>query len=280
MKVAIQGIKGSFHHIVANNYFGDNISLKECLTFEEMPNFLIQNKVDYLIMAIENSIAGAILANYKLIDDFNLNIVAEVYLPIKHQLMAYNNQKLSNIKEIWSHPMAINQCRNFLRKHPRIKLIETDDTALAAKEISDNKIQNRAAIASVKASEIYKLPIIQSNIHTNPQNFTRFFILDKENYKKKNFNKVSLKFITKHKMGSLSEVLQIFVENQLNLTKIQSLPIENDPWEYAFFADVIFNSEELFYKAKQKLKEKDIKIKILGKYDNAKTTTNDNRKSK
>ena len=280
MTIAIQGIKGSFHHIVANNYFGKNIVLNECLTFEEMPHLLREKNVEYLIMAIENSIAGAILANYKLIDKFNLNIVGEYYLPIAHQLMAIENQKMTNIKEIWSHPMAINQCRDFLRKYPKIKLIETDDTALAAKRIKENKLNNVAAIASVKASEMYKMPIIKSNIHTNPKNYTRFFILDNKDYKKENFNKVSLKFITKHKMGSLSEVLQIFVNNKLNLTKIQSLPIENDPWEYAFFADVIFNDVTQFYKAKQELIKNEIAIKILGKYQNTKKETDDNRKSK
>ena len=269
-KIAIQGIKGSFHHIVANKYFGENIALSECLTFDEMPNLLINKKVDYLIMAIENSIAGAILANYKLIDQFNLNIIGEYYLPIQHQLMALKNQNLSQIKEIWSHPMAINQCRKFLRKHPNIKIIEAEDTAVVAKNIKENNLNGIAAIASKLAAELYDLPILEPNIHTNPHNYTRFFILDTNSYKKDTFNKVSLKIITKHQKGSLSEVLQIFVNNNINLTKIQSLPIENDPWEYAFFIDVIFEETSDFFNAKTQLQANQIQVKILGKYHNMK----------
>lgn len=270
MKTAIQGIKGSFHHQVAQNFFDKNVALQECLTFEEMPKLLIDKKVTTLIMAIENSIAGSILANYKLIDQFNLNIIGEFYLPIEHQLMALPNQKMKDIKEIWSHPMAINQCRKFLRKYPHIKIVETVDTAFAAKEISFKKQKGIACIASKIASEIYELPIIAKDIHTNPENYTRFFILDTADYKKSDFNKVSLKFITKHQMGSLSEVLQILVKNQLNLTKIQSLPIESTPWQYAFFADVVFNDPNSFYQAKEALLSKDIEVKILGKYQNTK----------
>ena len=268
--IAIQGIKGSFHHIVANKYFGEDITLNECLTFDEMPNMLIEKKVDYLIMAIENSIAGAILANYKLIDQFNLNIVGEYYLPIEHQLMALENQNLSQIKEIWSHPMAINQCRKFLRKHPNIKLIESEDTAVVAKNIQENNLNGIAAIAGKLAAKLYNLSILEANIHTNPQNYTRFFILDTNSYKKDTFNKVSLKIITKHQMGSLSEVLQIFVNNRINLTKIQSLPIENVPWEYAFFVDVIFEETSNFYNAKTQFEANQIQVKILGKYNDMK----------
>jgi prephenate dehydratase len=270
MKTAIQGIKGSFHHMVAENFFGKDIALSECLTFDEMPKLVIDKKVDSLVMAIENSIAGAILANYKLIDEFNLNITGEYYLPIAHQLMALPNQKIEDIKEVWSHPMAINQCRDFLRKYPNIKIVEASDTAFVAKEIKENNLKGIAAIASKMASEIYNLDIIASDIHTNPKNYTRFFILDTNNYKKEQFNKVSLKFITKHQLGSLSQVLQIFVKHQLNLTKIQSLPIENSPWQYAFFADVIFDNPEAFYNAKKELLTKDIEVKILGKYQNSK----------
>ena len=266
MKIAIQGIKGSFHHVVANKYFGENIQLNECLSFDEMPLHLKNNTSDYLIMAIENSIAGAILANYKLIDEYNLNIVGEVYLPIHHQLMALENQSITNIKEVWSHPMAINQCRNFLRNHPHIKLIEANDTADVARLIQEKKLKGIAAIASNKAAEIYKLNIIAKNIQTNKENYTRFFILDSQAKQTEKFNKVSLKFITKHQQGSLVEVLQIFVNHQLNLTKIQSLPIIDKPWEYAFFADVVFKNENQFHNVLAELKKIVSKVKILGKY--------------
>jgi prephenate dehydratase len=272
MIIAIQGIKGSFHHIVANHYFGDDIDLKECLTFDEMPKFLIDQKVDYLIMAIENSIAGAILPNYVLLDEFHLNIIGEFYLPIQHQLMALDHQSMDDITEVWSHPMAINQCRVFFRKYPHIKLIEESDTAEVARIIQKKQLKGIGAIASKKAAEIYKLNIIKSNIQTNPENYTRFFILDMEQNNTKKFNKVSLKFITKHRQGSLVEVLQIFVNHDLNLSKIQSLPIVHDPWRYSFFVDVVFDDESQFNNVLNELKHIVTEVKILGKY-----TFNDQR---
>ena len=166
-KIAIQGVKGSFHHIVANQYFGNNIELNKCLTFDEMPKLLLNNQVDFLVMAIENSIAGAILANYKLIDQYDLTIIGEEYLPIQHQLTALDGQKIEDIKEVWSHPMAINQCRVFLRKYPNIKLIEANDTAEVARLIQTKNLKGIAAIASVKAATIYNLNIIAKNIQTN-----------------------------------------------------------------------------------------------------------------
>jgi len=272
MNIAIQGIKGSYHHIVAENYFGSNITLNECLSFDEMPK-LLNNGTNYLVMAIENSIAGAILANYKLIDEYNLNIIGEVYLPIQHQLMALENQTINDIIEVWSHPMAINQCRLFLRKYPHIKLIEETDTAEVARIIQKKQLKGIAAIASKKAAEIYNLNILVNNIQTNPENFTRFFILNNKQENVKEFNKVSLKFITKHEQGSLVEVLQIFVNHNLNLSKIQSLPIENAPWKYAFFADVIFDNENQFHNVLKEIKQLVSEVKILGKYSKSENTS-------
>ncbi len=276
MKIAIQGIKGSFHHIVANQYFGNAITLNECLTFDEMPLLIKNDKVDYLVMAIENSIAGAILANYKLIDEYHLNIVGEVYLPIQHQLMALKNQNINDITEVWSHPMAINQCRVFLRKYPHIKLIEETDTAEVARLIEANQLKGIAGIASKKAAAIYHLNIIADDIQTNPENYTRFFILNKKQKdNESNYNKVSLKFITKHEQGSLVEVLQILVNHQLNLSKIQSLPIIDDPWKYSFFVDVIFEDEKQFHNVLKEMKKIVTEVKILGKY---KKSENRNKK--
>ena len=267
MKIAIQGIKGSYHHIVANNYFGDEIELIECLSFDEMPRLLKNKKADFLVMAIANSIAGAILHNYTLIDEYNLTIIGEIYLPIQHQLMALENQTINDITEVWSHPMAINQCRLFLRKYPHIKLIEENDTAEVARLIQTKKLKGIAAIASKKAADIYNLEIIASDIQTNPENYTRFFILDNKPKKITNYNKVSLKFITKHQEGSLVEVLQIFVNHNLNLSKIQSLPIVDNPWKYAFFVDLVFDKTAQFNNVLTELKEIVSKVKVLGKYN-------------
>lgn len=268
-KIAIQGILGSFHHIVANQYFGDDIVLKECLSFVEIPELINSNAVDGAVMAIENSLAGSILPNYALIDEFNLRIQGEVHLPIHHHLMALEGQTLSDIKEVWSHPMAILQCRKFFRLHPHIKLVEETDTAEVARQIQDKKLQGIAAIASKKAAAIYKLSIIENRIQTRKENYTRFFILKKKNgeiKKPKTVNKASIKFITKHQTGSLSDVLAVFASFNMNLSKIQSLPIIDKPWNYAFFADVVFADEQLFKEAITQVKDKLSYLKILGEY--------------
>ena len=272
-KIAIQGILGSFHHIVANQYFGEDIVLKECLSFVEIPELINSNVVDGAVMAIENSLAGSILPNYALIDEFDLKIQGEVHLPIHHHLMGLEGQSLNDIKEVWSHPMAILQCRKFFRQHPHIKLVEETDTAEVARQIQDKKLQGIAAIASKKAAEIYGLAIIENEIQTRKENYTRFFILKKRNgeiEKPKIINKASIKFITKHQTGSLSDVLAVFAKYNMNLSKIQSLPILDKPWNYAFFADVIFDDEQLFEDAITLVKEMLSYLKILGKYQRSK----------
>ena len=268
MKVAIQGIQGAFHHIVASDYFDDSMQLAECLTFDEMPKLLVDNKVDYLVMAIANSIAGAILPNYALLDEYNLQIEGEVFLPIKHQFMALPEQNIMAIKEVWSHPMAINQCRVFLRKYSHIKVVEKADTAAAAKDIFTKQLKGIAAIASTKAAAIYNLNILAKDIQTNPDNYTRFFILKKELVAQTNYNKVSIKFITNHNKGSLAEVLNIFIKYNLNLSKIQSLPIIHAPWKYSFFTDLLVENTKDFDNALAELSKIVQEVKILGKYTN------------
>ena len=272
-KIAIQGIKGSFHHQVANQYFGEDIELSECLSFVEIPELVNNNSVDGAVMAIENSLAGSILPNYALIDEFDLKIQGEVHLPIHHHLMALENQNLSDIKEVWSHPMAILQCRKYFREHPHIKLVEESDTAEVAQRIQEQQLKGIAAIASKKAAEIYGLEIIETEIQTRKQNFTRFFILKKKNgnlEKPDLINKASIRFSTKHKTGSLVDVLSVFSSLGMGLSKIQSLPIIDKPWKYAFFADVIFDDHALFLKAIASVKENTSSLKILGEYKQSK----------
>ena len=272
-KIAIQGIKGSFHHQVANQYFGEDIELSECLSFVEIPELVNNNSVDGAVMAIENSLAGSILPNYALIDEFDLKIQGEVHLPIHHHLMALENQDLSDIKEVWSHPMAILQCRKYFREHPHIKLVEESDTAEVAQRIQEQQFKGIAAIANKKAAEIYSLEIIENEIQTRKQNFTRFFILKKKNgnlEKPDLINKASIRFATKHKTGSLVDVLSIFSNLGMGLSKIQSLPILDKPWKYAFFADVIFDDHALFLKAISLVKENTSSLKILGEYKQSK----------
>lgn len=273
MKIAIQGIKGSFHHIVANKYFGEDIELVECMSFTEIPTLLNEDKVDSAIMAIENSIAGAILPNYSLIDEFDLSIEGEVYINIHHHLMALKGQKISDIKEVWSHPMALLQCRKFFRNRPEIKLIEDKDTAEVAKRIQDNKIKGVAAVASKMAAEMYGLEIIEDDIQTIKNNSTRFFVLKKNNdspYHPSKLgsvkDKASVKFVTKHDAGSLAEILDIFGKHDLNLTKIQSLPIIDKPWNYAFFIDLVIDDFVLYKNALHLISKKVTHLEVLGEY--------------
>jgi len=270
-KIAILGIKGSYHHEVAMKVFPNHNKLIECKNFSDIPPLLVQNTVDKAVIAIENTIVGAILPNYALIDAHELQICGEYYLPIHHQLMALKGQKIENIKEIKSHPMALEQCRKFFRNYPNIRLVEARDTAYVAKQIQEQQVFDTAAIASKSAAEIYNLEIIADEIQNIKVNYTRFIIVSKKtNETTENFTKASLKFTLEHHTGSLLEILQIFRDNNLNMSKIQSLPIVEKPWEYAFFVDVIFDNSTYFEQSISKLKETAKEFKILGKYSSNK----------
>ncbi len=269
--IGIQGVKGSFHHIVANSYFGEEISLTEFLSFEEMISTLCKDQIDYAVMAIENSTAGSIIPNYALIDEYDVNIVGEYYLQIIHNLMALKGQSINDIKEVQSHPMALLQCRDFFKKNPNITLVEEKDTAQIAKKIAKNKILGLGAIASKLASKIYELNIINDNIQTIKKNQTRFVILQNNNtIKNNNINKASLKFELDHKRGSLATILNVLSDCKLNLTKIQSMPKIQTPWRYSFFVDVTFDKLEYYLKAKSIIEIMAKEFKVLGEYKNSK----------
>ena len=269
--IGIQGIKGSFHHIVANNYFEENINLIEYLSFEELILNLFNDKIDYAIMAIENSTAGSIIPNYALIDEYGVNIVGEYYLQISHNLIALKGQSIEDIKEVQSHPMALLQCRDFFKDNADIILIEDKDTAQVAKKISENKIKGLGAIASDLASKIYGLDIINSNIQTIKKNQTRFVILQKKDSTKNLiFNKASVKFELDHKRGSLAAILNVLSDCKLNLTKIQSMPMIQTPWRYSFFVDVTFDKLKDYFKAKSIIEIMAKDFKVLGEYKNSK----------
>ena len=269
--IGIQGIKGSFHHIVANNFFGKEIHLDEFLSFEEMIYNLNDGKIDYAVMAIENSTAGSIIPNYALIDEYDISIVGEYYLQITHNLMALKGQSLEDINEVQSHPMALLQCRDFFKNNSSITLVEEKDTAQIAKKIADNKLKGLGAIASELACKIYDLEIIKENIQTIKQNQTRFVILQNiRPSENKNINKASLKFELDHKRGSLATILNVLSDCKLNLTKIQSMPKIQTPWRYSFFVDVTFDNKEHYFKAKSIVEIMAKEFKVLGEYKNAK----------
>jgi len=271
-KIAIQGIKGSFHHQVVKEYFSENVEIDECLSFEELIDSLIAGKSDQAVMAIENSIAGPIIPNYALIDKNNLHIIGEHYLSIHQNLMTLKGQKIEDIKEVHSHPMAILQCMDFLKQYPNIKLVEDKDTAETARRIQEKQLTGIAAIASKTASEMYDLEIIAPEIQTIKNNMTRFVIIKKQNsfLPENEINRASIKFELDHKRGSLAAVLNVMSDCKLNLTKIQSLPKIETPWKYSFFVDVTFEKYEDFAKAKSLLNIMAEYFKILGEYKNTK----------
>lgn len=270
--VAIQGIKGSFHHIVSQDYFGEDTAVNECLSFDETVDALLSGKTEVAIMALENSIAGSIIPNYALIDNNNLDIVGEYYLDIQHNLMALPNQSIEDIKEVHSHPMALLQCKAFFKNYPHIKLVEDKDTADVAKRIQDQNLKGIAAIASSLAASIFELNIIAESIQTIKHNETRFVIVKQSNSEinTNEINKASIKFELDHKRGSLATILNVLSDCKLNLTKIQSLPKIETPWLYAFFVDVTFDDYKDFDKAKAVIEIMATHLKVLGEYKNAK----------
>jgi prephenate dehydratase len=268
--VAIQGIKGSFHHQVVLEYYPREKKVEECLSFEDVVSSLLNGTSSQAVMALENSIAGSIIPNYALIDVNNLQIMGEHYLDIHQNLMALPGQNIEDIQEVHSHPMALLQCMEFLKKYPHIKLVEDKDTAETARRIHKNQLQGIAAIASKTASEMYSLEILAPEIQTINNNMTRFVIVTKQksDVPKAKINKASLKFELNHKRGSLAAVLNVMSDCKLNLTKIQSLPKIETPWKYAFFVDVTFEEYEDFQKAKTVISIMAEHLKILGEYEN------------
>lgn len=279
-KIAIQGIQGSNHYIVAKNYFDASCQIQEFLSFDGLVNSIVSGNSDFGIMAIENTIAGSIIPNYALIDQHHLIITGEYYLNIHHHLMALQKQNLEDIKEVYSHPMALLQCKEFFKKHPQIKLIEDVDTADVAKRISQNKLNHIAAIAPKIAADIFDLKVLEDDIQTIKNNATRFVIVEKKSAEDSSrkepksippfeeINKASIKFELDHKRGSLAAILNVMSDCKLNLTKIQSLPKIETPWKYAFFVDVTFDAYQNFNKAKAIIEIMALEFKILGEYKN------------
>ena len=270
--IAIQGIQGSFHHQVALNYFPTDIQLLECLTFDALADALVSGKATQAVMAIENSIAGSIIPNYALLDRHNLQIIGESYLNIEHNLMGLKGQSIADLKEVHSHPMALLQCKAFFSDYPHIRLVEAEDTADIARKINKEQLQGIGAIASVKASDIFNLELYAASIQTIKNNVTRFVIIQAKGalVEEKQINKATLKFVLDHQRGSLAAILNVMSDCQLNLTKIQSLPVIETPGKYAFFVDVTFDVLDQYKKAQSIIEIMATEFKILGEYPNNK----------
>lgn len=272
-RVSIQGYEGSFHQVAAQQFFGREVEVITCSTFREVVR-LAANKKESRggVMAIENSIAGSILPNYNLLQKSNLRVVGEVYLHIKQHLLVNPGVKLEDLREVHSHPMAILQCIDFLEKHPHLKVVETEDTALSAKHIHQRRSKHAAAIAGKLAAELFEMEIAVPNIHTVKNNYTRFLILQREDMAMltPDPNKASVNFTTDHSKGSLARVLTRIAEGDINLSKLQSFPIPGSDWKYNFHADMEFDSLDKFQRVIEEIKPLTVELNVYGVYKNGK----------
>ncbi|MCE5225195.1 MAG: prephenate dehydratase [Porphyromonadaceae bacterium] len=271
-KVAIQGIAGSYHDIAARNYFeGEEIEIVGCNTFRDVIS-VIKNDPDTIgLMAIENTIAGSLLQNHELIRESGLSIVGEYKLRISHSLVALPGSKIEDIVEINSHPIALMQCADFLDTLPNAKVVEKGDTAMSARWISENKLKGHAAICGKQAAKIYNMEILAEGIETNKRNFTRFLVIaDRWNVddllRGVQKNKSSVVFALPHTSGSLSKVLSVLSFYDMNLSKIQSLPIIGREWEYLFYIDLTFTDYTRYKQALDAIIPLTKDFRILGEY--------------
>lgn len=270
--IAIQGYEGSFHQVAARHFFGKQVEVIPCATFRQLVKVAsAKNESAGGIMAIENSIAGSILPNYNLLQKSSLGVIGEVYLSISQHLLVNPGVELGDIREVHSHPMAILQCLDYLEKHPW-KLIETDDTALSAKHLHQHHSKHIAAIASKLAAELYGLDILAPNIHTLANNVTRFLVLkrNKDCETIADANKASLYFQVNHSKGSLARVLTKIAAGNINLTKLQSMPIPGSNFKYGFYADMEFSSRNQLEKVLASIQSLTNSVKIFGIYKKGK----------
>lgn len=276
-KVAIQGVSGAFHEIAARQYFdGEDIEIIPCTTFKDLFHLLAEDPSILGIVAIENTIAGSLLQNHNLLRESGCKIVGEHKLRISHTLAALPGQTIQDITEVHSHPIALMQCEEFLEQHHHLRAVESDDTALSAKEIAENKITGRAAICSAFAAQKYGLEVLFDGIETNKRNFTRFLIIAQPELAEKmvkdiHLDKSSMVFTLPHEEGSLAKVLSILSFYHVNLTKIQSLPIVGREWEYQFYINLTYDNYERYRQSLDAVRPLLKDFQLLGEFKEAKT---------
>lgn len=276
-KVAIQGGLGAYHGIAAEQFFAnEEVEIIPCVRFRDIFNTIKADPTVVGIMAIENTIAGSLLPNYELLKEYKYSVVGEHKLRISHCLVALPGQSIHDIKEVQSHPIALMQCTEYLNTLPNIKVVEHEDTALAARDIAASQTKGMAAICSERAAEIYGLEILAKGIETNKHNFTRFLVFGEQwvaddVLKDEAINKASIVFTLPHAEGSLSKVLSVFSFYDINLTKIQSLPIIGREWEYQFYVDFKFTDHQRYQQSLVAIKPLIKELKTLGEYAEAKT---------
>ncbi len=275
-RIAVQGIVGSFHEDAARRYFKGEIDVVECKSFTSVCKLIDTDQVEYAVMAIENSIAGSLLKNYQLIRDYHLRIIGEIYLHIQLNLMAVPGVKVNDITDIYSHPVALQQCVEYLEKYfPGAELHEGMDTASAARFIEEERPEHAAAIGNLRSAELYNLHILERGIETNKKNYTRFLILAKHGNPTERANKASLCFEVGHFHGALARVLNVFAENKINLDKIQSVPVVGKPNEYTIHVDVEWEQVENYERAIHQVLKQVSSLAILGEYERSDLTMHD-----
>ncbi|MBK0383681.1 prephenate dehydratase [Pedobacter sp. SD-b] len=266
-RVAIQGIKASFHEEAAFKFFGEDIETIECTSFKHTFQKLANGEADFVVMAIENSIAGSLLPNYTLLREYNFPVIGEVYLHIQLHLMALPGVAFEDIKTVTSHPIAIRQCGDFLDDFPELKVIESSDTAACAKKIKEEQLTDTVAIANSLAAKLYGLNILERRIESNKKNYTRFLILTDKQIENKNANKASLCFQVSNDVGSLANVLNILADNDINMSKIQSMPVLGKRNEYNFYVDIEWENAKNYDDAIRRILKHTVNFSIMGEYE-------------
>lgn len=284
-RVAIQGVAGANHEIAAREFFKDcEVEVVPCITFQELFDRVRQDRSLYGIVAIENTLVGSIQSNYTLLKDSGLEVIGEYKLRIKHNLMVYPGVKMEDLTEVHSHPMALRQCEAFFRDYPNVRLIESDDTALSAKEVAEKQLKHVGAIASELSANLYGLDILHRGIETNKKNFTRFLVVSDRGrtevddlLSQNRINRSSIVFSLPqaNEVGALSKVLTILAFYGINLSKIQSNPVVGHEWEYLFYVDLSFNNYTRYIQAIDAARPLCGKLVILGEYENGRQSVED-----
>lgn len=268
MRIGFQGIKGAYSEMAGMNHFKENVEFIPLQSFEDVFEAVKNEEVDAGLLPFDNTIAGSVAINYDLLLKEDVFAISEILFNIKHNLLSHKGNKLENIKVVYSHPHALAQCRDFLRQH-KIKEIPEYDTAGAAKMIAERRKNEEGAIASELCADIYKLDVMKKGIEKNKYNTTKFLVFVKKENVPKNLKmeKTSIAFKTKHYSGALANCLERLAKHDVNLTKLESRPVPENPWEYVFFADFMGGLEDENVKtAMAELEHVAQYVKVLGSY--------------
>ena len=266
-RVVFQGTDGAYSQAAMHKFFSKDVNSFHVQTFRDAMEAIEEGSADFAVLPIENSSAGMVSEMYDLLEEFENYIVGEVILPINHYLVGTENTTLESIERVYSHPQALMQCSKFLDRHGSWQQIGAANTAVAAKKILNENDPTQAAICSKHAAEIYGLKILEEKINHNHNNSTRFIVVTNQKIFLKKAQKISICFEVAHESGSLYHLLSHFIYNDLNMTKIESRPIEGKTWEYRFFVDFEGNMGDAAVKnAIRGLREESKSLKILGNY--------------